>query len=46
MEATLTLATIAAQWRLELLPGQSIGLQPKITFRPKNGVKAIAVARR
>lgn len=46
MEATLTLATIAAQWRLELLPGQSIGLQPKITLRPKNGVKAIAVARR
>jgi cytochrome P450 len=45
MEATLTLATIAQRWRLQLLPGQSIELQPKITLRPKNGIKATPVLR-
>ncbi|MGA7860140.1 MAG: cytochrome P450 [Terracidiphilus sp.] len=45
MEATLALATIAQRWRLELIPGQRIEVQPKITLRPKYGVKAIAVAR-
>ncbi len=41
MEATLALATIAQRWRLELVPGQPIELQPKITLRPKNGIKVI-----
>jgi cytochrome P450 len=45
MEATLALATIAQRWRLEIVPGQRIELQPKITLRPKNGIKAIARAR-
>ena len=31
----LLLATIAQQWRLELLPDQQIDVQPKITLRPK-----------
>lgn len=41
MEATLALATIAQRWRLELVPGQRIELQPKITLRPKDGIKAV-----
>jgi cytochrome P450 len=45
MEATLTLATIAQHWRLQLVPNQTIELQPKITLRPKTGIKAIAIAR-
>ena len=45
MEATLALATIAQRWRLEVLPGQRTELQPKITLRPKNGIRAVPVAR-
>jgi cytochrome P450 len=39
MEATLALATISQRWRIELVEGQKIELQPKITLRPKNGIK-------
>jgi cytochrome P450 len=46
MEATLALATIAQRWRLELIPGQTIELQPKITLRPKQGIRVKADARR
>jgi cytochrome P450 len=45
MEASLALATIAQRWRLALVPGQTIEPQPKITLRPKNGIRAIAVPR-
>jgi cytochrome P450 len=45
MEATLALATIAQRWRLPLVPGQTIEPQPKITLRPRNGIRAIAVPR-
>ena len=38
MEATLVLATLAQRWRLQLVEGQKIELQPKITLRPKNGI--------
>ncbi len=34
MEGVLLLATIAQRWRLRLVPGQEIGLAPKITLRP------------
>jgi cytochrome P450 len=34
MEGVLLLATIAQRWRLRLVPGQTIGLAPKITLRP------------
>jgi len=34
MEGVLLLATIAQKWRLRLIPGQKIGLAPKITLRP------------
>jgi cytochrome P450 len=45
MEATLALATIAQRWRLALVPGQLIDPQPKITLRPRNGIRVIAVPR-
>jgi cytochrome P450 len=34
MEGILLLATVAQRWRLRLVPGQKIGLAPKITLRP------------
>jgi len=43
MEATLALATIAQRWRLALVPGQTVEPQPKITLRPRNGIRAIPV---
>jgi cytochrome P450 len=45
MEATLALATIAQRWRLQLVPNQTIELQPKITLRPKSGIQAIPIKR-
>jgi cytochrome P450 len=45
MEATLALATIAQCWRLQLVPHQTIELQPKITLRPRAGIKAVAIPR-
>lgn len=46
MEATLALATIAQRWRVTIPEGQAIELQPKITLRPRNGIRAIPVERR
>jgi cytochrome P450 len=45
MEAILALATIAQRWRVELIPGQKIELQPKITLRPKNGIRVRVISR-
>jgi cytochrome P450 len=39
MEGVLILATIAQKWRLRLIPDQKIELQPKITLRPKHGIR-------
>jgi cytochrome P450 len=39
MEAVLILATIAQKFQLELLPGQTIELQPSLTLRPKYGIQ-------
>jgi cytochrome P450 len=39
MEAILSLATIAQRWRVRPVVGQKIELQPKITLRPKNGIR-------
>jgi cytochrome P450 len=38
MEAQLVLATAAQRYRLELVPGQRIALDPKITLRPRGGL--------
>jgi cytochrome P450 len=35
MEGILALATIAQRWKLDLLPGQRIEVQEKITLRPR-----------
>jgi cytochrome P450 len=45
MEAALALATIAQRWRLALVPGQRIEPQPKITLRPRNGIRAVPMGR-
>jgi cytochrome P450 len=45
MEGVLLLATIAQRWRLRLVPGHPIALQPIITLRPKHGVKMSVVDR-
>ena len=45
MEAILVLATLAQRWRLDVIPDQSIALQPKITLRPKYGIQAVPVLR-
>ena len=39
MEATLALVTLAQRWRVELVQGQKIEMLPKITLRPKNGIR-------
>jgi cytochrome P450 len=41
MEATLLTATIAQKWRLHLVPGQRIEVQPKITLRPKYPIRMV-----
>lgn len=35
MEATLILAMVLQRWRVELLPGQTLELQPSVTLRQK-----------
>ena len=45
MEGLLSLATIAQRWRLELLPGQTIVPQAKITIRPRYPIQMRLVAR-
>jgi cytochrome P450 len=39
MEGVLILATLAQSWRMRLVPGHPVGLQPLITLRPKGGMK-------
>jgi cytochrome P450 len=46
LEATLALATIAQRWQLKIDASHPIALQPKITLRPRYGVRATPVARR
>lgn len=45
LEGILVLATIAARWRLRLVPGHPAAPEPMITLRPKHGVRMIAEAR-
>jgi cytochrome P450 len=45
MEAILLTATIAQAWRLRLVPGQIIEVQPKITLRPKQAIRMVLEAR-
>ena len=45
MEGVLSVATVAQRWRLELLPGQTIATQAKITLRPKYPMQMRLIAR-
>lgn len=46
MEGVLLLASIAQQWRLELIDGAVVSPEPLITLRPKNAVPMRLVRRR
>ncbi len=39
MEGVLVLATLAQQWRMELLPGQKVDVEEKITLRPRYPIR-------
>jgi cytochrome P450 len=39
MEGTLLLATLAQRWKLRLVPGHRVEIQPKITLRPRFGMQ-------
>ncbi|MDQ3012143.1 MAG: cytochrome P450, partial [Acidobacteriota bacterium] len=41
MEGVLVLATLAQQWRLRLVPGHSVEIQPLVTLRPKHGMRMV-----
>jgi cytochrome P450 len=41
MEAILSLVTLAQRWRLRLVPDQKVGVQPKITLRPKYPIRVV-----
>jgi cytochrome P450 len=45
MEATLALATLTQRWRVQIIDGQKIEPQAKITLRPKNGIRVRAYPR-
>jgi len=45
MEGMILLATIAQRWRLRLVPGHPVALQPIITLRPKHGMRMVVEAR-
>ena len=38
-EAVLVLATLAQRWKPEMVPGHPVVLQPRITLRPKHGLR-------
>jgi cytochrome P450 len=38
-EAILMLATLAQRWSASLVPGHTVALQPRITLRPKHGMR-------
>jgi cytochrome P450 len=45
MEGVLLLATIGRRWRMRLVPGQRIEPHPRITLRPREGVR-VTLSRR
>jgi cytochrome P450 len=45
MEGMLLLATVARQWRFQLVPGHPVSIQPVITLRPHHGIKMTVVRR-
>jgi len=45
MELVLVVATIAARWKLDLVPGHPVEPQPVVTLRTKHGMKMTLSAR-
>lgn len=45
MEARIVLSTLARRFRLEALPGQTVGMEPTVTLRPRDGLPLRVVAR-
>ena len=45
MEGALVLATVAQKWRLRLVPGHKVQMDPAITLRPKYGMRMIVEPR-
>jgi cytochrome P450 len=45
MEGVLVLATVAQQWRLQLVPVQRVVPQPLVTLRARYGIKMAAIRR-
>jgi cytochrome P450 len=41
MEGVLLIAAIARKWRMRLVPGHPVEVQPLITLRPKHGMRMI-----
>jgi cytochrome P450 len=39
MEGTLLVAAIARRWRMRLVPGHPVVEHPRMTLRPKQGIK-------
>ncbi|HEX8635792.1 MAG TPA: cytochrome P450 [Pyrinomonadaceae bacterium] len=39
MEGTLLVAAIARRWRMRLVPGHAVVAHPRITLRPKHGIR-------
>ncbi len=46
MEAQLILATLMRDWRLDLVSGQRVAMEPLVTLRPKHGLRMTAHRRR
>ena len=45
IEGVLIIARIASRWKLELVRGQKVEMLPRITLRPKKGIKMKATRR-
>ncbi len=41
MELVLLMATLSQRWKLRLVPGHPVELQPVVTLRPKHGMRMI-----
>lgn len=46
MEGVLLIATIAQRWKLRLVPGHPIAMQPLVTLRPKHGMRMVVERRK
>jgi cytochrome P450 len=38
-EAVIMVATLLSRYRLEVVPGHKVEIEPSVTLRPKNGIK-------